>query len=134
MSTLAKLAAPNLLGMMATTAVSITETVYLGLLGIGALAASALVLPLIMLMGMMSAGAMGGGVSSAISRALGAGDVERAERLALHSVVIGLVMGLFFTILLVGFGNPIFYLLGGRGETLKPVSYTHLTLPTSDLV
>jgi Na+-driven multidrug efflux pump len=77
MSTLAKLAAPNLLGMMATTAVSITETVYLGLLGIGALAASALVLPLIMLMGMMSAGAMGGGVSSAISRALGAGDVER---------------------------------------------------------
>ena len=73
MSTLAKLAAPNLLGMMATTAVSITETVYLGQLGIGALAASALVLPLIMLMGMMSAGAMGGGVSSAISRALGAG-------------------------------------------------------------
>ena len=119
MSTLAKLAAPNLLGMMATTAVSITETVYLGQLGIGALAASALVLPLIMLMGMMSAGAMGGGVSSAISRALGAGDVERAERLALHSVIIGLVMGLFFTTLLVGFGNPIFHLLGGRGETLK---------------
>ena len=34
-----------------------------------------------MLMQMLSAGAMGGG-SSAISRALGAGDLERAESLA----------------------------------------------------
>ena len=75
--TLAKLAAPNLLGMMAATAVSIAETAYIGRLGAEALAAAALVLPLIMLMGMMSAGAMGGGVSSAISRALGAGDTER---------------------------------------------------------
>ena len=39
-----------------------------------------------MLTQMMSAGAMGGGVSSAISRALGAGDRERAATLALHAV------------------------------------------------
>ena len=51
--TLAKLAAPNLLGMMATTAVSIAETAYIGRLGAEALAAAALVLPLIMLMGMI---------------------------------------------------------------------------------
>ena len=117
--TLAKLAAPNLLGMMATTAVSIAETAYIGRLGAEALAAAALVLPLIMLMGMMSAGAMGGGVSSAISRALGGGDVDRAEALARHAMVIGLSMGLLFTLLLTGFGGAIFHILGGRGETLK---------------
>src|SRR3990167_4466957 len=77
--TLAKLAAPNLLGMLATTAVSIAETAYIGRLGAEPLAAAALVLPLVMLMGMMSAGAMGGGVSSAVSRALGAGARDPAQ-------------------------------------------------------
>lgn len=116
--TLARLAAPNLLGMMATTAVSIAETAYIGRLGAHSLAAAALVLPLIMLMGMMSAGAMGGGTSSAISRALGGGDTGRAEALARHAMVIGLVMGLFFTVVLTLFGGALFHLLGGRGETL----------------
>ncbi len=117
-ATLARLAAPNLLGMMATTAVSIAETAYIGRLGAHSLAAAALVLPLIMLMGMMSAGAMGGGTSSAISRALGGGDTGRAEALARHAMVIALVMGLFFTVVLTLFGGALFHLLGGRGETL----------------
>jgi putative MATE family efflux protein len=117
--TLVRLAAPNLLGMAASTAVSIAETVYIGRLGVEPLAAAALVLPMIMLMGMMSAGAMGGGVSSAVSRALGAGDVARAEALARHGAVIGVAMGLFFTVVLAVFGGALFHLLGGRGETLR---------------
>ena len=117
--TLARLAAPNLLGMMATTAVAIAETAYIGRLGAEPLAAAALVLPLIMLMGMMSAGAMGGGTSSAISRALGGRDLARAEALARHAMVIGLVLELFFTVLLSVFGGAVFHLLGGRGETLR---------------
>ena len=40
---------------------------------------------------------MGGGVSSAISRALGAGDEARAEALALHATVIGAVAGSAFS-------------------------------------
>ncbi len=118
-ATLARLAAPNLLGMMASTAVAIAETAYIGRLGAEPLAASALVLPMIMLMGMMSAGAMGGGVSSAVSRALGAGDTGRAETLARHAAVIGVAMGLLFTVLLTLFGSHLFHLLGGRGETLR---------------
>jgi putative MATE family efflux protein len=121
-ATLARLAAPNLLGMAATTAVSIAETVYIGHLGKESLAATALVLPMIMLMGMMSAGAMGGGVSSAVSRALGAGDGAHAEALARHGLVIGLVLGLGFTVLLTVFGGALFHLLGGRGETLRLAS------------
>ena len=121
-TTLAKLAAPNLLGMAATTAVSIAETVYIGRLGAESLAATALVLPMIMLMGMMSGGAIGGGVSSAVSRALGAGDGAHAEVLARHALVIGLAMGLIFTLILTVLGGALFHLLGGRGETLRLAS------------
>ncbi len=42
------------------------------------------------LMMTMSGGAMGGGVSSAIARALGAGDTDRASTLAMHALLIGL--------------------------------------------
>ncbi|WP_204325415.1 MATE family efflux transporter, partial [Stenotrophomonas maltophilia] len=74
--------------MVATASVAVAETVYVGLIGTAALAGMALVFPMVMLQQMMSAGAMGGGVSSAISRALGAGDEARARSLAFHTVVI----------------------------------------------
>src|SRR2546423_1739776 len=78
---LLRLTVPNLAAMLVMALVAIFETVYVGMLGTTPLAAIALVFPLIMLMQMLSAGAMGGGVSSAISRALGAGDLARAEAL-----------------------------------------------------
>lgn len=118
-STLARLAAPNLIGMLASTAVAIAETAYIGALGAEPLAAAALVFPMFMLMGMMSGGAMGGGVSSAVSRAIGAGDVARAEVLARHGAVLAIGFGLVFTVGLTFFGEPLFRLLGGRGEPLR---------------
>ena len=83
--TLLKLAFPNIVAMFGTTLVAVAETSYIGRLGIEPLAAIALVFPFVMLTQMMSAGAMGGGVSSAVSRALGAGDRHRAASLALHA-------------------------------------------------
>src|SRR5260370_25504493 len=68
-----------------------------------------------MLTKMMSAGAMGGGVSSAISRALGAGNRDRAATLALHAAIIGICGGIFFTLMMLLLGRPFFPLLGGRG-------------------
>jgi hypothetical protein len=66
---LLRLTLPNLAAMLVLALVAIFETVYVGILGTTPLAAIAMVFPLIMLMQMLSAGAMGGGVSSAISRA-----------------------------------------------------------------
>ena len=48
----------------------------------------ALVFPLFMLLQMVSAGAMGGGILSAIARALGSGRRERANELVWHAVAI----------------------------------------------
>jgi putative MATE family efflux protein len=117
--TLLKLALPNSIAMFGSTLVAVAETSYIGRLGTEPLAGIALVFPFVMLTQMMSAGAMGGGVSSAVSRALGAGNRNRAAALALHATMIGICAGLFFTIMLLTFGREFYALLGGRGGVLE---------------
>jgi putative MATE family efflux protein len=117
--TLLRLALPNTVAMFGSTLVAVAETSYIGRLGTEPLAGIALVFPFAMLTQMMSAGAMGGGVSSAISRALGAGKRDRAASLALHAAIIGACGGLFFTVMMLTFGRQLFALLGGRGRVLE---------------
>lgn len=125
--TLVRLTLPNLVAMSATATVAIAETSYIGRLGTEPLAAMALVFPMIMLTQMMSSGAMGGGVSSAVSRALGGGQAERARALAVHSVLIGLGVGLSFTAFFLILGPTIYRLLGGRGEALaQAIAYSNM--------
>lgn len=116
--TLLKLAAPNVLAMTMAVAVGVAETWYIGLLGTGPLAAMALVFPFNMLTQMLSSGAMGGGVSSAVSRALGASDDARARTLAFHATVIGAIAGLVYTFLFLTFGPALYAMLGGKDQVL----------------
>ena len=117
--TLLKLALPNAIAMFGTALVAVAETSYIGRLGVEPLAGIALVFPFVMLTQMMSAGAMGGGVSSAVSRALGGGKRERAANLALHAAIIGTGGGLFFTTMMLVLGRTFYSLLGGSGEVLE---------------
>ena len=117
-ATLVRLAAPNMLVMLAQTSVGLIETYFVGKLGTDALAGVALVFPVVMLMQMMSAGAMGGGISSAIARALGAGRQADADALALHALVIAVVFGLTFTIVLLTGGRALYALMGGSAASL----------------
>ncbi len=94
--TLLWLAWPNVVALTAGTCVVIAETSYIGRLGVESLAAMALVFPTVILTMTMSGGAMGGGVASAIARALGAGDIDRASTLAAHALLIGFCFGLTF--------------------------------------
>src|SRR5215470_13089852 len=116
--TLIRLAAPNVLVMLAQTSVGLVETYFVGKLGTDALAGVALVFPVVMLMQMMSAGAMGGGMSSAIARALGGGRRADANALALHAVIIGLLFGLIFTIAVLLGGDRLYAAMGGSGGSL----------------
>lgn len=116
--TLLRLAAPGLLLVVFQSAISISDTHFVGRLGTEPLAGLALVFPLVMLLQMTSAGAMGGGISSAIARALGAGDAARARALVVHGLVIALVMGVGFTLFILLFGQGIYRLLGGEGAAL----------------
>src|ERR1700716_2364684 len=103
--TLLRLALPNMVAMFGSTLVAVAETSYIGRLGTEPLAAIALVFPFVMLTQMMSAGAMGGGVSSAIRPPLGAGNRDRAATLALHAAMIGACGGIFFSVTMLLFGS-----------------------------
>ena len=95
--TLLRLAGPNVFAMLVAVGVGMAETFYIGVLGTEPLAAMAVVFPFVMLTQMLSSGAMGGGVSSAISRALGAADHARANALAWHAIAIGLAIGIVYS-------------------------------------
>lgn len=118
LATLVRLSVPNLIALCSAAIVSIAETAYVGSLGVASLGGIALAFPFFMLLQMLSAGAMGGTVSGAISRALGGGDHERAQALALCAMVIGLTLGLFFTLVILFGGPAIFSTLGGTGPVL----------------
>ncbi len=117
--TILALAVPNVLNVAMQSLVSIGDGFFVGQLGsTTALAALALVFPAQMTLGMMSAGAMGGGISSSVARALGSGNKAAAEAAAAHALAIALGMAALFAVVFVGFGRPIFGALGGSGDAL----------------
>src|SRR5713226_3382894 len=95
---LLKLAGPTTVVMIAQTFVAIAETFIFGRLGTPALAGFALVFPF-MMMTMMAAGGMGGGVAAAMARAMGGGRIADARALVLHALVLGTGLALLFTLL-----------------------------------
>jgi putative MATE family efflux protein len=133
--TLMRLAAPNMLVMLAQTSVGLVETYFVGKLGTDALAGVALVFPIVMLMQMMSAGAMGGGISSAVARALGGGRRADADALALHALIIALLFGLVFTVVLLTGGRALYAAMGGNGGSLQAaVTYSNVVFAGAILV
>lgn len=85
--TVLRLAAPNIVLMMVQAAMVAVDAFYVGWLGSDALAGIALVLPVMMLMSAMATAAIGGGISSAIARALGRGLPGEAKVIATHADV-----------------------------------------------
>ena len=78
----------------------------------------ALVFPAVMLMQMTSAGAMGGGIASAIARALGARRRNDADALVLHALLIAAVFALAFMVTVVAGGRWLYTSMGGSGGAL----------------
>ncbi len=128
--TLARLAAPNVLAMLVATAMSIAEAAFAGLMGVSELAGLALVFPLVMLSQMLSAGAVGGAISSAVARALGAGSPDRAGRLVAAAWIIALVAALASALVILLFGRAIFEALGGgAGAVEAALAYAFVFFP-----
>ena len=113
------MAAPSTLAFFIQGSVSLAEVWFIGQLGEISLAAIALAFPLLMLTQTLSGGAMGGAVAAAVARALGAGDIFRAERLVWHALALA-VMGCvgLLVIFLLG-GRAFLQFLGGEDEVLR---------------
>src|SRR5207244_2310886 len=132
-STLLRLATPNVLVMFVQASVGLIETYFVAKLGTDALAGVALVFPVLMLMQMMSAGAMGGGISSAIARALGAGRRADADALVVHALAIAVGFGLLFMLAVLGGGRWLYSAMGGSGASLT-AALTYSTVVFSGAV
>jgi putative MATE family efflux protein len=116
---LLRMASPNMLAFVIQAGVSMVEVWYIGQLGTVSLAAIALMFPGLMLMQMLSGGAMGGAVTSAVARAIGGHQMERAERLIWHALLLALCGGVFFLAIYHLFGVKLLVKLGARGPVLE---------------
>jgi putative MATE family efflux protein len=119
MPTLLALAAPNAVVTLLQSGVSVLDAYFVAQLGADAIAGVSLVFPVVMLMQTMSAGGMGGGVSSAVARALGAGRRADADALATHALLIALGFGVVFSAAVLLGGPALYRAMGGRGATLE---------------
>ena len=116
---LLRLAGPTTAVMALQILVAMADIWFIGRLGTDALAGIALVFPFMALMVNSANGGIGGGVASALARALGAGRHEDARALVLHALVLGVAFGAGFTAL-AWTAAPAFYrLLGGSGLALE---------------
>ena len=133
--TLLRMAWPNVLVMLAQASTGLIETWWVSRLGLDALAGMALVFPGFMMMQMLSAGAMGGGISSSIARALGGGRRADADALVLHAIIVNLALGVLFSALVLAFGPSLYRALGGDGASLAAaLQYSNVVFAGTALV
>ena len=117
------LAAPTTVLSLLQAAALLAETVIAARLGRPALAGYAVVLPFSLLLGQMSAGAMGGGVVSAIARALGAKRPEEASAMVVHALAIAMLFAAGFLLAMVVLPRPILTAIGGEAAAEQGVPY-----------
>jgi len=117
--TLLRLAAPNVLNLLAIVGMVTFDAIFVGRLGSEALAGVSLVFPWVMFMQHAAASGMGGGVSSAIARALGAGQRGQADALASHALALAVVLAAISSASMLLCAPTLYRLMGGQGASLS---------------
>jgi putative MATE family efflux protein len=125
--TLLRLAAPNVLNLLAFVGVITFDGFFLGRIGTDALAGASLAFPWVMLILQTTNSGMGAGVSSAVARALGAGRRERADDLVFHAFLLAIALAAVFSTAMLLASPVIFRWMGGRDEMLADaLSYANV--------
>lgn len=114
-----RMATPSALAFFLQSFVSMAELAFVSQLGTVPLAALALLFPGLMLMQMLSNGAIGGAVASSIARALGAGDRESADYLVWHALTIAVLAGASFFLIFTSFGKALILASGVSSEVAQ---------------
>ena len=124
---LLRFAVPSLVQILIQSAVAIVEIFLLSRLGTDALAGIGAVFPIVTLFVAITTVGMGGAVSSAVARSLGAGNVPEAEAIAMHAIMLCLIFGAISAAILIFFGPEIYGALGATGEALnQALSYSNI--------
>lgn len=115
---LIKLALPAIVGMLITAIYNLVDTMFVGKLGTSAIGAASVAFPLFMLISAVGL-AFGIGAASYISRLLGEGNKERADRTTSTAFFTSLVSGIILTVIVFLFLNPILRIFGST-DTIMP--------------
>jgi len=113
-----KLAFPIIIGMVVQILYNIIDTAWVGRLGADAIAALTFSFPLFFILIALNVG-IGVGMSSRISRQLGAKQKEGAENTAMHGLYFSLGVSLFAILLGFIFLKPLFVLFGAEGNVFE---------------
>jgi Na+-driven multidrug efflux pump len=133
--TLLRLAAPNVAVMFAQMAIGLVEIYFVARLGTDALAGVSLVFPVLSLVGALSQGAVGGGVVTAIARAIGRGERGQANELVWYAFAIAVGLGAATTLIVLGAGPWFYRAMGADGAALAAAtSYSNLIFAGSVLI
>jgi len=109
--TLWNLTLPMIAGFFSMIAFNLVDTLFVAQLGTDSLAAMSFTFPVIFFLAGMMVG-LGTGTASVISRAVGAGDADRARRLTTDTILLGFVWAIIFSVLGLVTIDPLFSLLG----------------------
>ena len=107
-------------GMLGISIFNIVDTIYVGMLGTGPLAALSFTFPVVLVLNSIALG-MGVGASSVISRAMGSGDHHKVVRYTTDSLSLSFLFIIFFAVAGEATLDPLFRALGARGDVLVMV-------------
>ena len=127
--TLLRLAAPNVLTLLAFAGVITFDGFFLGRIGTNALAGASLAFPWVMMVMQTTNSGLGVGVSSAVARALGAARRGRADALVFHAFLLALAVAAIYSTVFPLCAPFLFRWMGGRDQMLADaLSYANVAL------
>lgn len=119
-----KIAIPSSIGFLFNTLFNITDTYFTGFISVKALAGLSLSFPVFFILISLGSG-MGMGLSALISNAIGEKDKDKGIELAKDGILVGILTGLFISIVGLKFNRQLFLLMGaGEKELLLGMKYT----------
>lgn len=123
---LISLALPMTVGIVFIIAVNLVDTYFVGRLGTAELAAMSFTFPVVNLV-MSAAMGLSIGVTSAVARALGAGDDDAVRRLTTHAIILATLVVALISVVGVLTQDQVFAMLGAEPE-LIPLLDDYMTI------
>jgi putative MATE family efflux protein len=133
--TILRLALPNATVMTVQILIGLLEVYFVSRTGVDALAGVAPVFPLVSLVVAIAQGALGGGMVTAVARALGTGRIGAAGDIAWYAVALALPFGLATTVIMLALGPTLYAHMGVSGPALAiAVSYSSIIFAGAILI
>jgi len=123
---LLRFSGPTIVSMVVTASYNVVDAIFVGRLGPESLAAIAIAFPLMIIFGAISMGT-GVGASSLISRRLGAGDQDGANRIAGVSIALSILIGALITLVCLPNLEAVLSLFGASGPVL-PLAKSYMSI------